>query len=44
MANICEKVGANIEQVRVGISTDKRIGSQFLFPGLGYGGTVFLKM
>jgi UDPglucose 6-dehydrogenase len=43
MSNLCEKVGADVSMVRTGISTDSRIGSQFLFPGIGYGGSCFPK-
>jgi len=43
IANLCEKVGADAEMVRVGISTDSRIGNKFLFPGIGYGGSCFPK-
>lgn len=43
IANLCEKVGADIEMVRQGISSDSRIGNQFLFPGLGFGGSCFPK-
>jgi len=43
MANLAELVGADIEQVRRGIGTDSRIGFQFLFPGVGYGGSCFPK-
>jgi len=43
IANICEKVGADAEMVRIGMCSDSRIGTKFLFAGLGYGGSCFPK-
>ena len=43
IANFCERVGADVDAVRIGIGSDSRIGKRFLFPGIGYGGSCFPK-
>jgi UDPglucose 6-dehydrogenase len=43
VANLCERVGADVDQVRKAVASDRRIGASFLFPGVGYGGSCFPK-
>lgn len=43
IANLCDKVDADVEEVRIGIGSDNRIGYKFLYPGIGYGGSCFPK-
>jgi len=43
IANLCERLDADVDKVRIGIGTDTRIGKRFLFPGIGYGGSCFPK-
>ena len=43
IAQLCERLGADVDMVRRGIGSDERIGKRFLFPGIGYGGSCFPK-
>ena len=43
IGNICERVGADVNKVRIGIGSDSRIGYSFIYPGCGFGGSCFPK-